>query len=122
MVSSPTAMIPHSSRFLISCHFISQVWAVGHDSAFLEPFRYFYAGAGRIIRFNRWSQAFDLLSYDADVHGGGFPFGSLPILSGTFSAYPMGANVTFAYASIADAKMDVILALNEDSGEFKVRK
>lgn len=103
-----------------------EVWAVGHDSAFLAPNRYFFAGEGRVIRFHRFSQAFDLLSFDADVHGGGFPFGKTPIIAAQFSAFPEGANVSFAFASIAsiasEPRLDVMIALDEDRGEFKVWK
>eukprot|EP00299_Pterocystis_sp_00344_P005745 c17484_g1_i1.p1 GENE.c17484_g1_i1~~c17484_g1_i1.p1 ORF type:complete len:752 (+),score=216.87 c17484_g1_i1:29-2284(+) len=97
-----------------------EVWTVGHDPSFKEPNRFFFAGDNRVIRYNSHTRAFDLLWFDTDIHGGGFPFGSKPVLTGQFGAFPDDATVGFAVVHLNKPSMDLILAHDETAGTFKV--
>lgn len=99
-----------------------EVWAVGRNDDFLSPNRYFYGGDSKVIRYNYKTQAFDLIFYDSDIHGGGYPFGKTSLVSAQFSAFPENSRVSFAFVTVKGPSTDLLVALNEDSGEFKVWK
>eukprot|EP00298_Acanthocystis_sp_HF-20_P013810 c20512_g7_i1.p1 GENE.c20512_g7_i1~~c20512_g7_i1.p1 ORF type:complete len:733 (-),score=315.79 c20512_g7_i1:106-2256(-) len=99
-----------------------EVYAAGKSAYFQNPARFFYGGFNRVIRYEPINQTIDVLFFDADVHGGGYPFGARPLFSGSFQQFTGAIDIAYFYVTKGKDTHEFIIAQEQNSGAFKVFK
>lgn len=96
-----------------------EVYNVGCDDAMKGSARFFYGGVThRVIRYDHAEKLIEVLFFDSDIPGGSYPF--KPVIKAQFA--PFDGEVEFAVMQLPDNGGEVILALEVETGAFKVWK